>query len=111
MSAERVTVTLALSELLPVTGSVGLWPLRLAVLPIEVAVEEGLIWARILTVVEPLAARGSTARLPVQALLVARVASQLAPVQYLAFWSSPESVSLRVTALLSEGPLLVTSSV
>src|ERR687888_183554 len=86
-------------------------PLSEAVLGMLLTVEEGLIWARILTVVEAPALSGPTARLPLQALLVARVASQLAPVQYFAPCSSLESVSLSVTALLSEGPLLVTTSV
>src|SRR5207244_2578210 len=104
-------VVLAVSVSLAVLASAGLWPLRVAVLLMLDTVEEGLIWARILTVVEALAASGPTARLPVQALLVTSVASQLAPVQYLAPCSSPESVSLRVTALLSDGPWLVTTRV
>src|SRR5919204_117895 len=103
MSALRLTVVLAVSLLLAVLPSVGLWPLRVAVLLMLVTVEPGLIWARILTVASAPLASGPTARLPPQ-FRVAVVGSQSEPVQYLAFWSSVESVSLTVTAVLSDGP-------
>src|SRR5437879_2443900 len=109
MSADRVTVVLAVSVSLAVLASAGLWPLRVAVLLMLDTVEEGLIWARILTVVEALAASGPTARLPVQALFVTSVASQLAPVLFPSTSLFRSSVSLRVTALLSDGPWLVTT--
>src|SRR5882724_7340785 len=100
MSASRLTVVLALSVSFAELASAGLWPETLAVLRMLDTVEAGLIWARILTVVEAPAASGPTARLPAQALLLARVASQPVPVQYLAYWSSVESVSSRLTAVL-----------
>src|ERR671935_148096 len=104
MSALRVTVVLAVSLLLAVLPSVGDWPLRVAVLLMLDTVELGLIWARILTTVSAPAASGPTARLPVQALLVASVASQQATRLYFTHCSSVDRVSLTVTAVLSEGP-------
>src|SRR5438477_626055 len=104
MSADRVTVTLAWSLLLAGLPSAGLWPETVAVFVLLLPAFPARRSSDLLTVTSAPAASGPTARLPVQALLPTSVASHAAPVQYLAPWSSSERPSLRVTALLSDGP-------
>src|SRR5438445_457335 len=68
-SRQSVVVTTAESSLAEI-GSVGDWAARWAWFVIEVAVEPGLIWARILTTFESPEARAPTEVDPVQALPV-----------------------------------------
>src|SRR5438477_371264 len=104
-SASRlsVVVTTAESSLVEI-GSVGDWAPRWAWFVIEVAVELGLIWARIRTVFDSPEESAPTGVDPVQELPV--LGSQVVGVstQHVAVGSSPDKLSLRVAEVPSEGP-------
>src|ERR687883_1748192 len=95
-SARRPYSVVFLALSLALVGSVGDWAESEAVFEIEVALEEGLICARIRTVFEAPEAIAPSAVEPLQ--LAPRLGSQapLESTQKVAFWSSLERVSVRV---------------